>query len=352
MRLVTEDLLGGEAHLFPVKKTPVYFPIETMGGRKKATQGDAFYTAANPPHGAVFTYYLKEDILSQKKQRLKQEANQLQSGSDTPFPGWDTVRMEDREDSPVVFLEVRDDNGNTVRRLKAPATKGFHRVAWDLCYPSMRPPRLQPRKPQAWEYSWDVQSGFPAAPGIYSVTLFKRIQGKVEPLGRSQTFECYSLNLSSESQEDQNRAFVFKKTTAELQRISVACGRVLEESMTQVKHLLLALDQTAGRTSELYLKTLDVGNRLFDLREILYGDETRWKRSEPARSGISERLGNIIYGYWRSSSAPTATMKRQLEIVDTALKEFRRDLHRVVETDLKNLFKEAEKARVPWTRGR
>ena len=33
-------------------------------------------------------------------------------------------------------LEVKDKDGNTVRRLNGPVKKGFHRVAWDLRFPS------------------------------------------------------------------------------------------------------------------------------------------------------------------------------------------------------------------------
>jgi photosystem II stability/assembly factor-like uncharacterized protein len=352
LRMISEDFLKKDASLFPVKKTPMYFPIETMGGRKKASQGDTFYTASNPPHGAVFTYYLKNDLLSRKKKRLKKEADELKSGKDTAFPGWETIKAEDREDTPVVFLEIKDDQGQVVRRLAAPATKGFHRVAWDLCYPSMRPPRLQSRQPLAWEYSYESQSGFPAGPGSYTVRLLQRVQGQEKPLGKPQAFECYSLNLSSVPEKDQKRAVEFKKKSAELQRISISYSRALGESLKQITHLKKALDQTANETATLYSKALKLEVQFLDLQEILYGDQTRWERSEPVRPGITGRLGSIIYGFWRSNSAPTLTMKRQMEIVEVSLKTFGTTLNRLIKTELEHLFQEAEKAGVPWTQGR
>ncbi|MCK4943003.1 MAG: hypothetical protein KAS65_05465, partial [Candidatus Aminicenantes bacterium] len=87
-------------------------------------------------------------------------------------------------------------------------------------------------------------------------------------------------------------------------------------------------------------------------QEVLYGDMTRRDRSEPYNTGIMGRLGNIIYGYWKSSSAPTRTMYRQLEIVEESLEPLRVKLDRLIKTDLQKLFREAEKARVPWTPGR
>ena len=352
LRQVSEDLLKKDAHLFSVKKTPMYFPIQTLGSREKASQGDNFFTASNPPHGAVFTYYLKKSILSSKKQRLKVEAKQLKSGKNTAFPGWETIKKEDREDLPMVFLEIKDERGNVVRRLNAPASNGFHRVAWDLCYPSMRPPRLRSRQPLPWEYSYGARSGFPATPGSYTVTLFQRVQGRIVPLSQVQSFECYSLNLASVPAQDQNQMFDFKKKSAEFQRILIGCDRSLDESLNQLKLLKKGLDQTANETGALYRKALKLEYLLLDLQEVLYGDMTRRDRSEPYNTGIMGRLGNIIYGYWKSSSAPTRTMYRQLEIVEESLEPLRVKLDRLIKTDLQKLFREAEKARVPWTPGR
>ena len=40
-----------------------------MGLRGKSFQGDSFYTAENPPVGAVFTYHLSEGLDTLKKKR-------------------------------------------------------------------------------------------------------------------------------------------------------------------------------------------------------------------------------------------------------------------------------------------
>ena len=61
------------AALFPVKDALLYIERHPLGGPKKGFQGDAFYTAENPPYGAVFTAYLKEKIKTKKEKRQDAE---------------------------------------------------------------------------------------------------------------------------------------------------------------------------------------------------------------------------------------------------------------------------------------
>ena len=55
------------------------------------------FTSPNPPFGAVFTYYLKDGLKSQKAARREREIEVEKQGGDTPYPSWDALRAEDRE---------------------------------------------------------------------------------------------------------------------------------------------------------------------------------------------------------------------------------------------------------------
>ena len=50
-----------EFHIFPVRPALWYVESDRLGGRR-GFQGDAYYTADNPPYGATFTYYLLASI--------------------------------------------------------------------------------------------------------------------------------------------------------------------------------------------------------------------------------------------------------------------------------------------------
>ena len=125
--------------LFPVRKTHWYVPKRPLGCSDegcKGSQGDDFYAAPNPPFGAVFTYHLRDGLTTRESRRPEAAKPKVESGEDTPFPGWETVEAERREPDPAVLLTVRDAAGNVVRRLEGPAKQGFHRVAWDLRHPA------------------------------------------------------------------------------------------------------------------------------------------------------------------------------------------------------------------------
>ncbi len=59
LRMLKPEMLTQEATLFPVKDAMMYIQSQPLGGRGKSFQGEAFFTADNPPFGATFTYYLK-----------------------------------------------------------------------------------------------------------------------------------------------------------------------------------------------------------------------------------------------------------------------------------------------------
>ena len=111
LRGMSEELLEREAELFPVREADWYLQRRPLGGAEKASQGGAFFTAPNPPFGALFTYYLKEPIRKREEARRASEKELEQEGKDTPYPGWEELRRESEEKQPVVLLTVLDTDG-------------------------------------------------------------------------------------------------------------------------------------------------------------------------------------------------------------------------------------------------
>ncbi|MGB5815233.1 MAG: glycosyl hydrolase, partial [Thermoanaerobaculia bacterium] len=136
LRRVSAEMLEQQVELFPVRDAWWYIPRRPFGDDGPSDQGAAFFTAPNPPFGAVFTYYLKEELETQKQSRQKKEKEIAKEGGDTPFPGWDVLQAEEEEEKAEIVLTVRDKAGDVVRRIAGPAGSGFHRVAWDLHYPT------------------------------------------------------------------------------------------------------------------------------------------------------------------------------------------------------------------------
>ncbi len=111
LRQLKADATEQAAALYPVKDALMYIERHPLGGPKKGFQGDAFYTADNPPYGAVFTGYLKEKIKTKKERRQDAEKEAAKKNETLPYPSNGDWRPRHRRRSRrsvfVVFNEKR-----------------------------------------------------------------------------------------------------------------------------------------------------------------------------------------------------------------------------------------------------
>ncbi len=345
LRQVSEELLEKEAALFPVKDAWWYIEKRPLGRGDKATQGAAFFTAPNPPFGAVFTYYLRDELETRKKQRQKQEKKVAEEGGDTPYPGWDELRREDLEEDPAILLTVRDADGEVVRHLEGPVTAGFHRVAWDLRYPPL----------QAW--SPEGSGGFfqpvgaLAAPGTYTVSLAHRVDGVTTPAGEPQSFTVKPLMEGTLEGAAPADTVKFLHQLAELQRGVSGAQATLEETRRRLDAIGDVLRRSTADAS-LADEVRKLGERLYEVRELLDGNRQKGRMGEPDAPSITRRLFVVITGNRFSTYGPTPHHRRNFEIASEELAEVRKRLAQLINVDLEALERKLEAAGVPWTPGR
>jgi len=350
LRTVTPELLGRESTLFGVRPALMYMPSTPLGLKDKSFQGDAFFTAPNPPFGAVFTYYLAEEIKTLKKQRQEREKKIIEKGGDVFYPSWDELRAEDREEAPAIVLTVSDEDGNVVRRLEGPVTAGFHRVAWDLRYPPANPTDLKP--PADDNPFADQPIGPLAAPGAYTVSMAKRVRGETTPLGGPETFETVPLRNTTLPARDREALTAMERKTARLQRAVLGAVRAAREAQTRIDHLKKALMDTPGAAPALGEQARRIEGRLKDLMTALTGDTTVSTRNEPTPPSIVGRVQGIVYGHWTSTSEPTRTQRDAYSIASKQFADLLPKLRDLIETDLAGLEHKADAAGAPWTPGR
>jgi photosystem II stability/assembly factor-like uncharacterized protein len=350
LRQVNETTLTNETVLFPTRKAPLFAPSVLLGFPGKAFQGDDFFSAPNPPFGAVFTYYLKDEIKTKRKTRLDEEKKLAEKNEDTPYPSWEELKAEDREEEPSIMLIVTDEEGTTVRRVIAPTKAGFQRVAWDLRYPAFDPTELKPREDRApWESG---PAGPLAPPGTYHVQLAKRINGKLQPIGEPQTFTTETLGLSTLPEPDRKELIAFQQKTGKLLRAVLGAAESLKEAQNRIHFLKKAIDETPGADPELRERANELQQRLNDIDVIMNGDSVRRKRNEAIVPSLTERVSRIVAGHWGSTAGPTKTHRDQYDVVASEFGSVLAKMKTLIETDLRSLEDQAEKAGVPWTPGR
>jgi photosystem II stability/assembly factor-like uncharacterized protein len=350
LRLITPGMLEQEAALFPVKKTWMYIEAAPLGLPDKSFQGDSYFTAPNPPFGAVFTYYLKDEIKTKKKLRRETEEKIEKENGDIRYPDWEELRAEEREEVPAIILTVSDGEGNVVRRLSGPVAAGFQRIAWDLRYPAADPTDLTP--PDTDNPFADQPIGPMAVPGTYSVSLAKRADGKVTPLGAPQTFEVIPLGAATLETGDYNALVAFQLKTARLQRAALGAEKAAAEAQTRLNHIKQALTDTPDAGPALAGEARSLETRLKDLLIKLSGDPLISAHSEPAPPSIVDRVQRVVYGHWASTSAPTKTHRDNYKIAAEEFAEVLENLRVLIEVDLKGLEDKMEQSGAPWTPGR
>jgi hypothetical protein len=347
LRSVAEEALEQEAELFPVRRAWWYMERRPLGGREKASQGAAFFTASNPPFGAVFTYYLRDKLQSRKEARREREKEIEKEGGDTPYPGWDEIRREELEEDPAILLTVRDSDGNVVRRLTGPVGSGFHRLSWDLRSPSLT----------AWKASagdpWDEPAKGPlVVPGTYSVSLAKRVNGVTTDFGKSQTFEVMPLRPRGLPGASPEEIAAFWMEIEELARRIDGANEAIKEAAKRLDAIKDVLMRSTVPSVELDDEARSLEKQVEDLAQLLRGNRARRRAKDPGPISILRRLDVAKSGTFGSTYGPTPTHRRSLEIASEEFALLREQLDRILSADLPALEGRLEAAGVPWTPGR
>lgn len=334
--------------LFPVEDAWLYVERDRWSG--KHSRGRNYWSADNPPFGAVFNYFLSDELKTHKAARRKLERERMEKGKGNPYPSWEKLRQEDREKAPTIVLTVRDGRGEVVRRVTGPTTKGFHRVAWDLRYPPSDPIDLEPPADRPPWYEPPV--GPLALPGTYTVELAQRIDGKRVVLSKPKRFVVKPLDQGSPLvTKDRGALLAFQEKTAQLWRTVTGSSESLKELKRRLAHVEAAMNRTPAAEESLRGRATRLGAQVEDLAVVLMGDRTRSERNEPTPWSISQRLSSIIFGHWRSQADVTHTHKQAYAIAKKDLADAITHL-KALHVQLVALEKELEQRGAPWTPSR
>ncbi len=347
LRSATPESLASAAALFPVRKPLVYMLQAPLGIRGKAFQGESYFTAPNPPFGAVFTYYLKDEIRSLAKARHEREKDLIKQGKEPDFPTPAEFHAEAAEEESAIVLTVTDGEGNVVRRLKGPVTAGFHRLAWDLRLPPATPVNLKPPAPDPFV---EPPRGPMVVPGHYTVAMARVVGGQWTSLGTPQSFEARGLSEIPEA--DRGKLLAFERKVARLQRAVAGAADAIDEGKNRIALARQGLLDTPAAKPELSERLRAVELHLLDLERAVKGDSVLARRNEATPFSISGRVDSIVDSQWSATSAPTATSRDAYAFAADAFVKVLADLRQVLAGDLKKIEDEMELAGAPWTPGR
>lgn len=332
-----QELESKPAVIFPVKDGLVFIPSTPLGHTGKSFQGATFWTADNPPIGAVITYSLRDDYKSLKEIRKERE----EKAENDYYPSPDSIRLEDREPETYVLAVIRDEKGNVVRQLRQPAKKGVYRMVWNGRMDKTSPVTFYTPNPDN-PYESDDQGPL-AMPGAYTVELSLVRGYQTTKLCEPVSFRLKTLHEQGTGDAD------FNLRLSEFRRVVLGVNQYCDE----MKNRLEFIKKGSVQLHDAAL-TAEIGNieqRMSALFVKLHGDGSLASREFETLPGFVGSLEGIVWNLWATSQPPTGTHSRKL----TELEQQFGALYSEIK-ELKALLEKLEagldKTKFPYTPGR
>ena len=262
---MTPAVLNRSAHLFPVRPGLRFASRFTRYGI-----GEKLFTGANPPYGALITYYLKEKL----------------------------------DDKTTLKVQIFDDAGKLVQELEKPAKeKGLNRVAWNLRYGGAevrRPPTEEetafgggPRGPQV-------------LPGSYTVKLIAADKSLEQPVEvrLDPTINVALADLQAQL-DLQMKLRDMQSAANNALRFLDSIEDQLKHTQTTAKNLNKEPDKEMMKALEDYIKQVDaVEDRLARRSEGL---------GLAGKSQVVNKIGDIFFGIDGTNAAPTPYQRQYFQ---------------------------------------
>jgi photosystem II stability/assembly factor-like uncharacterized protein len=356
LRSISPDALRQEAALLPVRDTLLYLQTARIGGRNQGFLGDTFFVAPNPPYGASFTYYLKDKYktLKEVRQEAEKKAAQEHGGAaypTLPYPTHDQLRAEAEEQAPVIWLTIRDENGNVVRQITGANSKGLNRVTWDLRFPTTSLSSARAESIEQGSDDFAPAGGILVMPGTYTVQLSKKVRDQWTDIGQPRKFRVFTEAETGIKAENLAELHKFQSKLSKLERAATASISFGNELNGRIGAINRALAQTAAETLPMRQEADAIMRELDKVMIILRGDQAIEAFNEQTPAAIISRVRQIASGERLSSSLPSATHRQQYEIASAEFADALKQL-KALYARFDTLQQKVEHVGAPWTSGR
>jgi photosystem II stability/assembly factor-like uncharacterized protein len=381
IRTVSTEVMDKQSHVFPVRNALSYIPWN-----RSTNEASEHFSVPNPQVGAVVTFNLKEAIRTKAQERQQRERAAIQKGETPPYPTPEQLREEAQEEAPGIVISIADASGKVIRRMEAPATRGIHRVTWDLRTQGAALAAAVPTgggagaggrggagaggrggagaggRGGAGGGGGDEEAmaffggggrgggGSLVVPGKYTVSLAKRQGGVITALAGSQSFEVAAEGPST--REDRLALAAFQEKLAALQKAMTATQEAATEAGQRISAIRRAIDATPSLPTKLREEALRLQRTLDDINLAMSGDRIWRSHNEGSPASIQEHMQAAQSPTRGTTGRPTKTAQEQYQIASDELAVQIPKLRKLMETEIKALEKQLDAAGAPPTPGR
>jgi photosystem II stability/assembly factor-like uncharacterized protein len=341
LRNVNRSQMNESATLFEPRKAWWYIERAVLDfDDKRGSQGSQLYVAPNPDFGAVFTYYLKDDLKSLEEKRQDQEKG---NSGNIPFPGWEALDDETREMDPFVYIEIKDPAGNVINREKADGkTKGFHRVTWNL--------KVGAKEAMTLNSAVGDMDGFLCAPGNYVATLHKYEQGAFTQLSGPVNVKVEPMMEGTLEGSPMTEVIAFWRSYEELNKDVNVLGFELNKARKMAEKLFYAAAH-ANVSSDIMAEVTSLQESLNDLDTELNGNPAKNQIGERNKPTLGDRIFALYRGISTSTYGPTETHEETMRIIKEQWFDLKEGLE-AEQVKAKSIAKRIVEAGGSWVEGR
>ena len=315
LRELNDTLLQNEAFLFKPRETYLYRPRRD-GRQKSGSLGGQHFYGKNPKHGVLLDYYIKDKPKTAKEERKKREKELNKKGKDIDFPGWEVLAAEKQEKSPQYWLEIRDDEGTIIRKLKLKNVKGIQRTVWDMKVGDLWPVTKNTSDKNNQNRGWYV------APGNYAAQLYRLYEGEISPLGQVVDVKLKSLRASTLQPQSLVEQKKYMKQYMDAQVRRNILMKKYNDVQNKTKAMLVANKKGTSPLKIALASLEEISDSLGILKTALYGNEAKNIVGEKIFPTLNDRMNAAGASLWGSSYGPTSTAKDALIIANRLMDEY------------------------------
>ena len=303
LREISSTSLTNDVILFSVKDALSYTMSNSQGG----ALGANFFSSPNPTFGAVFTYYLKENTLTNQGKRKKEEKNRIANNQPVDYPDWVEFTKEKREDNPEIMFSITNEQNEMVARIGGSARKGINRTSWNLRY---------------------LNNSALVPPGNYKVSMAKWVNGKWRDLNQSQSFKVNKLKNTTFPTNNFDAQNNFMKEVLALNDAISNGNNLLSSSISEMESLKKQIKNKVNNPS-LIEQAETIRQSLMDLQIKLNGNKLITQKMELISPSIASRVSRVRYSFYSSTSPSTSTQKQSFEIASNEFSQWTSDFNKL-----------------------
>lgn len=348
LREARPEMLDKEASLLDVRDGALFNPKTPYGHKEKSFQGASFYTAENPAPGAWITFHLKESYLSMKEKRKEREKERIKNNLPVYYPSKDSIRMEDQEVAPVVYLVISDAGGQPVRKLVQSPKKGIYRVNWDGRMEVTSPVSFyKPNPDNPYE---SEEAGPMALPGIYKAHLEISDANGTRVLCDAVSFSIRPL-LQQTLPANADALAAFNKDLGAFRRVANGVYSYQNELTNRIKYIREGLQRSGSGTAAMITTLNSLEQRLNAVKQSMAGDGSLAKREFETLPGLLGSVEMMAGNLWSTSVQEPGTYRTKLQDCKAKFAPVYNETKQV-KTEIEKLEQEMEMKAMPYTPGR